>query len=366
MLKVRKDIIDKLYAATSVDPVQESLKAAVLTELMTIPPYLTALFSIKASNCDARTLVHSVVLEEMLHMTLAANTLIAIGGNVPIFELGVNVRYPSTFPLDVDDGLVVSLASLTGQQTHDVFMAIERPDTMAALPGETEPRPPVGHRSGYASLGDFYDAIIQVLRKLGSGIFANPRVDQQIDIRKWFPYEIEGFPDGRVYSFESAQAVLNKIVEQGEGLRITQDPINPKDGDGCNYAHYFKFGEIYYGQRLVSDSKDPSGWSYSGAQVSLDTENVLTLQKNAALSDYPPDSGAYIAGSQFYEAYCSLLRALDETFNGKPERLNSAMGIMFELKLVAQRVMQFQVSKGVYAAPPFMRDHSRVVPIIRL
>ncbi|RBH51872.1 hypothetical protein C3F00_033145, partial [Pseudomonas sp. MWU13-2860] len=52
------------------------LAGAVRLELSTIPTYLTALFSIKpGQNQEARALVQSVVVEEMLHMTLAANTL---------------------------------------------------------------------------------------------------------------------------------------------------------------------------------------------------------------------------------------------------------------------------------------------------
>ncbi|MGG1948743.1 ferritin-like protein [Trinickia sp. NRRL B-1857] len=365
MLKVRKEIIDKLNAATDVTPVQESLKAAVLTELMTIPPYLTALFSIAEGNDEPRKLVHSVVVEEMLHMTLAANTLIAIGGTVPILALGTSVRYPSTFPLDVDDGLVVSLASLSTEQTHDVFMAIERPDTTAVLPGESAPLPPVGTPQGYASLGDFYNAVIEALKRLGSGIFAKPRVDRQVAISGWFNYEIDGASDGRVSSFASAQAVLNKIVAQGEGLQIVHDRIDPKDGDKT-YAHYFKFGEIYHGKQLIPDKNDVSGWSYTGPDVGLETGRIRTVQKNAALSDYTAGSGAYIAGSAFYGAYCRLLKALDETFNGNPAKLDSAMGIMFELKLLARQVMRFRVSQSAFAAPPFMPDHSRMGPAFDL
>ncbi|MNR63811.1 hypothetical protein D3C85_1862420 [compost metagenome] len=48
---------------------------------------------------------------------------------------------------------------------------------------------------------------------------------------------------------------------------------------------------------------------------------------------------------------------MDTVFNGHPEALNSALGIMYELKLVAQKVMQFPASAStpaVIAAPPFM------------
>ncbi|WP_213306223.1 ferritin-like domain-containing protein [Paraburkholderia sacchari] len=361
MLKIRKEVIARLRAADSVEEVQTMLSGAMSLELSTIPPYLTALFSIKAENREARALVHSIVVEEMLHMTLAGNTLIAIGGNPKLLEIAQQLQYPGPLPMCIDEGLTVTLGSLTKPQVGNVFMTIERPATKAILPGET--RLLADAQASYDSIGDFYAALIDKLAELvaaGQPIFAHPRLEQQIDISKWFPPEIERFPDGKVSSLESARVVLETIVRQGEGMQIREDKINPKADPDGNYAHYFKFGEIFYGHRLVPDGANPSGWSYTGEPVPLDESNIVNLYPNAALSDYPQGSGAYIAGKQFYEAYRSLLVALDQTFNGQPERLDAALGIMFELKLVAQQVMQFQVGaapSAVFAAPPFMLTH---------
>lgn len=361
MLKIRKEVIARLRAASNIEDVKTMLSGAMSLELSTIPPYLTALFSIRAENREARALVHSIVVEEMLHMTLAGNTLIAIGGNPNLLEIAQQLHYPGPLPMCIDEGLTVTLGSLTKPQVCNVFMAIERPATKAILPGETKLF--ADAQASYDSIGDFYAALIDKLAELvaaGQPVFAHPRLEQQIDISKWFPPEIERFPDGKVSSLESARAVLETIVRQGEGLQIREDKIDPKDDTSGNYAHYFKFGEIFYGHRLVPDSGNPSGWSYSGDPIFLDESNIVNLFQNAALSDYPEGSGAYIAGKQFYEAYRNLLAALNQTFNGHPEKLDSALGIMFELKLVAQQVMQFPVgtaSPTVYAAPPFMLKH---------
>ena len=57
------------------------LFAAMRLEHATIPPYLMALYSIKpGTNSDATHILRVVVVEEMLHLTLAANLLNAIGG----------------------------------------------------------------------------------------------------------------------------------------------------------------------------------------------------------------------------------------------------------------------------------------------
>ena len=110
----------------------------------------------------------------------------------------------------------------------------------------------------------------------------------------------------------------------------------------------------------MRDDCSPSGWSYTGEPVPLDETGVFNLLPNAALSDYPAGSGAAVSGAQFYQSYQNLLAALDRTFNGQPQQLDAAIGIMYELKLVAQKVMQHPVGTStpdVVAAPPFMRVH---------
>ena len=362
MLKIRPDIMAKLRAADSVEEVREMLAGAVQLELSTIPPYLTAQFSVMpGQNQESRALVQSVVVEEMLHMTLAANALIAIGGNPDIVAAGRSLQYPGPLPMCVDEGLIVTLKSLSRLQAREVFMAVERPDTDAVLPGETAPE--VADNASYESIGDFYMAILDQLERLvaaGVPCFAHPRLEQQVDVSTWFPREVTGHPQGKVYDISSARAAIMTIVRQGEGLQIQDDKINPKEDPLGGYAHYFKFGEIYYGKRLVRDPASVSGWSYSGEPVPLDETGVYPLLPNAALSDYAKGSGAEISGAQFYQAYQNLLMALNRTFNGEPNQLDAALGIMYELKLVAQKVMQNLANPnvpGVLAAPPFMLSH---------
>ncbi|MCD5361717.1 MULTISPECIES: ferritin-like protein [Chromobacterium] len=362
MLKIRQELMTELRQAEHIHHVRTMLAGAVRLELSTIPTYLTALFSIKpGQNQEARALVQSVVVEEMLHMTLAANTLIAIGGNPRIIEDGQALNYPGPLPMCVDTSLTVTLKALSRQQAQEVFMEIERPDTQAILPGETQAY--VDNQPGFDSIGRFYQAILERLQHLenhGHDCFAQPRLDEQVDVSQWFPHEVEGCPDGKVHDMASARAVINTIVRQGEGVQVEDDWINPKEDAGGGYAHYFKFGEIYYGKRLVRDDCSPSGWSYTGEPVPLDETGVFNLLPNAALSDYPAGSGAAVSGAQFYQSYQNLLAALDRTFNGQPQQLDAAIGIMYELKLVAQKVMQHPVGTStpdVVAAPPFMRVH---------
>ena len=62
------------------DPQLEDVKAALRLEHATIPPYLTALYSLRAgSNSPAWHILRVVAVEEMLHLTLVANVMNAVG-----------------------------------------------------------------------------------------------------------------------------------------------------------------------------------------------------------------------------------------------------------------------------------------------
>ena len=57
---------------------QDALQYAIQLEHATIPPYLTALYSLKPGTNEAIAgLMKGIVFQEMQHMTLAANMLTA-------------------------------------------------------------------------------------------------------------------------------------------------------------------------------------------------------------------------------------------------------------------------------------------------
>ncbi len=60
----------------------QALQLGDRARVLTIPPYLTALYSIITDpNVEVAGLIPSIVVEEMLHMALVANIFIAIGGS---------------------------------------------------------------------------------------------------------------------------------------------------------------------------------------------------------------------------------------------------------------------------------------------
>ena len=72
MLKIEPAILEQVRSATKASDLYTHLQGAIELEHSTIPPYLSALYSIKkGANREAAAIIRSVVIEEMLHMTIA-------------------------------------------------------------------------------------------------------------------------------------------------------------------------------------------------------------------------------------------------------------------------------------------------------
>ncbi|NEO02042.1 MAG: hypothetical protein F6K50_43715, partial [Moorea sp. SIO3I7] len=93
----------------TVEKLHEYLKYAMQVEHSTIPPYLTALYSLKpGSNLEAFHMIRAVVVEEMLHLTLAANVFNAVGGDMTgvLTNLDFIPTYPTKLPGGIGDFIV--------------------------------------------------------------------------------------------------------------------------------------------------------------------------------------------------------------------------------------------------------------------
>jgi hypothetical protein len=91
----------------TVEDLHEYLYKAIQLEHATIPPYLTALYSIHPiTNSDATHILRVIAVEEMLHMTLAANILNAVGGTPDLNRPKFVPLYPSPLP-DGENSIVL-------------------------------------------------------------------------------------------------------------------------------------------------------------------------------------------------------------------------------------------------------------------
>ncbi|CAG8529015.1 679_t:CDS:10 [Dentiscutata erythropus] len=99
------------------------LKIALQIELSTIPPYLYALYSIKPGSNIGDTVrykIRHVAAEEMLHASLVANLMVAIG-HQPIFYSPTTIpHYPTPLP-HIDQDLPIDFESI-----GDLYQTIKK------------------------------------------------------------------------------------------------------------------------------------------------------------------------------------------------------------------------------------------------
>jgi hypothetical protein len=330
VIVIERSYLEAVRAASSPRELHQSLQAAIVLELATIPPYLTAYLSLKpGENTEVGRLVRSVVIEEMLHLTIAANVLNAVGGRPVLDSHTAVLDYPSQLPMGVAGGLTVHIGPMSIGQT-ELFMDIEQPED------------PIAERAGadLVTIGDFYAAIIDKIKELGEPAFATPSAPQVT--APWFP-SAQLFA---VTDVASAARALGIVIEQGEGTMSS-----PEDGDGeGELAHYYRFAEIKHGRRLIPDPGAPEGFSYTGDPVDFIPAGVFPMITDPKPAFYPPDTKAGHLTAQFATTFRHLLVALQETFTGHPAALESAMGIMYELRLLTVAMTETPDPRPEHAA----------------
>jgi rubrerythrin len=217
---------------------REHIELAIRVELATIPPYLFAMYSIEDQGSEAALLIRSIVAEEMLHAALASNLLLAVGGRPRFETTALMPTYPGLLPHHVPP-LELGLAPASPQLIREVFMRIEQPETHGA-PAEAD---------AFETLGQFYHALEIGIADLAErfDLFGDPQaVCQLSDPSFYSPVAFDAEDSGGlmlVDSVESAEAAIEVIVHQGEGLSTERwaDPAHQE------LTHYFKLLQITNG-----------------------------------------------------------------------------------------------------------------------
>lgn len=345
----------------NIEDLRNHLQFAIGLELATIPVYLTALYSIvEGQNTMATRVIQSVVIEEMLHMALAANVLNGIGG-VPSPDL-IDGQSPiiRQFPESVSflPGLGKLDLRCFSREALNTFMAIEQPmDENATVP------------EGYSSIGAFYKAIEEAIDGKHSidGIDAafeegkNTRSHCQIAATEYYGGA------GELLQVECKQTALNaiqEIVEQGEGLekeklqhKVSEHcyaldhtasiPVTDGDvlADGWQMrSHYARFKEIQYGRRYKANQR--IGDKPEGMVVPIDWDEVYPMVTNPCAEEYKNEHNEiYQAIHACNMTYTELLNDIYAAFNGQPKppqegELRNAVTIMWKLKDQAIALMK--------------------------
>ncbi|GGV04875.1 membrane protein [Streptomyces albospinus] len=291
--------------------IKKSLQAAIALELSTIPPYLCALWSIKKDGTDAGQRIQGIALDEMFHLGLACNMLSAVGGKPDI--IAAVPKYPTKLPGNVRNTFDVYLSGLTKDYLRKVFMEIEMP------------LHPVALAESWETIGVFYDAILTAIKKEKPPIGTGPQMQGTIGRNKLTKFT-------KLSEIEDA---IKVIKEQGEGTG--QMPDDP----GQDRAHYYKFGEIYYGRKL----KQVNGsWKWEGDPVPFPEVYPMAAlkDKSGVWPDPRPEAKPLI--KNFNAKYSEMLQLLHKAWaNGDTKAYGTGIGMMFELGPIAVSLMKISL-----------------------
>jgi hypothetical protein len=369
-----------LLRIDTVEDLRRVLQQALLLEQAVIPPYLYALFTLKPNrNLDVAEIIRGVVREEMLHMALVGNILNAVGGSPVVGRPGAVPTYPNRLPAPVLPDLQVRLRRCSVEHIRDVFMAIEQPEypvingrrhTGAVIDrsrlvidgtGRVTQSDPAEMRAleewfvnaEYTpqTIGWFYNQIAKAICRLDTELTAAGR--------KLFsgpPARQVSWPDapGTLYHVNdrpTALMAIHEIIEQGEGSP------NDLDGDSIadpnEFGHYYRFKEIVEGRRLI---RKPNGrWAYDGAPVRLNPDDVHPAEDDPDTTLLPPGSAVESQSALCNKIYTDLLTSLNSVFNGTPDQLPEARGLMYSLQVEARKLLAMPSHDGAatVAGPAF-------------
>ncbi|GAA0530473.1 hypothetical protein GCM10011581_28880 [Saccharopolyspora subtropica] len=315
--------LDPTKEIDNLDDLAKHLKVAAQVEMSTIPPYLYSAYSIRTRGYSQwapqqgalRTLI-GVAIEEMLHLCLVRNMMIAIGygADIDFYDRAFLPEFPSrmlhrTPPLDLH------LRRLSTEHV-DTFIEIEKPDKLEeadvfrAQPDDLEQ---------YTSLGAFYRKIERGFTRLQNQInWLETNVEYQYRRGFWNQFGA-GHPI-LIKNFKDVQAALRTIIEQGEGSEnhhttAPTDPENPRPGYE-EFTHYEKFLRIKKHIEGIGAGNAEEGYDFTID----DPHAVWPVIDDPRIADFAPggpleNQSVHALMQLFNAAYCYLLCILDKLFN---------------------------------------------------
>ncbi len=325
------------------DPVKalhEHFQVALEIEHATIPPYLCALYSLKdGANAEAAQIIKSVVIEEMLHMTLVSNILNAIGGSPNTHHPKFVPEYPTYLPYS-DNSFIINLEKFS-KPAIDTFRRIELPQKYKEMDISFAISP-------YHTIGEFYLELKLELEAVASqhDIFTGD-YSRQITPEHYYGSGGVAIP---VTDLKSAVEALEEIVGQGEGIDNTIMDGDDEFGQIDELSHYFRFDEIAKERKYIATDSPKSG--PTGAKLKIDWDNVYPMQINPKMAKHPEGSEVRHKMLEFNQTYMKLLKNIDTAMNGQPQTLMGAVVGMYDLKYQAIELMKVPSGDGKTTAGP--------------
>ncbi|WP_165978194.1 ferritin-like domain-containing protein [Actinomadura darangshiensis] len=289
--------VDPAAGISTKEELRNHLIQAAAVEMQTIPMYLYAGYSIAGQGTSrwspgmsAQRLIRSIVIEEMLHLCLVRNLLVAIGcgDQVKFYDVNFMPDYPE-YMLHRHPALLLTLQRCTKDLVRNVFMAFERPD-----PALGESPAPEGQ---YQTIGQFYESVRKGVEKLNgdpnANLWGSNRPEMQYVSAYW--NKDGGGSPMLIKDYATAETALKVIVEQGEGAKTGQhtvpiDPVNPKAGLD-ELPHHTKF-------QRIADGIEPIG-------------PIWNVPDDPQFFMYEENETADALSKLFNAAYCYVLHLID-------------------------------------------------------
>jgi hypothetical protein len=291
---------------------RRALQTAIQLEHATLPLYTAAMLSLEVQNYTTYNAIRSVLMEEMVHMAIAANMLAAIGGKPRI--AGLDPHYPHRgLPGGAEPDLELVLAPLSRRQL-DSFMRLESPQFLLGKQYSNE---------RYPTIGRFYQAIGAAIKGNAAQVreafkAGGPAIQVGDDI---------GFttfaPSPGADPVDTLCAGIEEILSQGEGAgsgSIEADAMSQHEE-----SHYARFAELRYGRRY--SGAPPGGVNagnvercFAGAVIDWPVVvNTLAVPSDGYATVLAADPDGADAGKEltsFDAAYTKVLADLDALWNG--------------------------------------------------
>jgi hypothetical protein len=336
------------------------LQSALQLEFATIPPYLSAAFSL-TQNRNIYQLILRAAVEEMLHMTAVANLMNAIG-IAPNIVAAVP-KYPYDLAV-LDPPLRLDLRSFSFDLVAELFMRIETPEEPVEFEvAAAEDRP--------KTIGQFYADIIEIIERDTIPDLFNNAVRDAYKQRTVTPnftpiayvsnedtntYPLKADIDFTITDKASAVRHLSWVVDQGEGAA----PFDPLTAEGIP-GHYYRFESILKSRFLVKDSNAELKYSFSGGDLPFDPAGVHEFDANAKIGDYVAHPLVQRQMKRFNENYTRMINFLQEAFNcPNPQQheqavaaYDQAVGIMRNMPNIATAIVQKARESSVKGGMPF-------------
>ena len=319
-MKEKNTIIDLMHVS-KLDRdrqwLRTALQAAIELELSTLPPYLTALWSIKNGLDPVARSIHEITMEEMLHMALACNLLTAIGGTPEINTAEAVPVYPGPLPGGVNPDLTVSLQGLT-QDVVKTFMEIESPEfgPVARAAADT-----------FETIGEFYTAVQDAFDTVQPELSGDRQLAGRLGLAK-------------IETPAQVRQAIDLIKIQGEGSRRS-----PEESPG-DLAHYYRFGEICHGKRLKYDSQS-GGWRYMGDDLPFPEAWPIAVVPEDGYKQDQVSTEVWDLIVEFDKAYTSMVNQLQSAWeNGSQSSLREAIYTMTDLPFTASSLIGISIPNG--------------------